>query len=164
VWPELAIVCCKTDPAPADSPYIVTLDGLPPNFATWRENITSDRLSVQRVLETNVFLNPSESELLIHLPSHQCPISTRASNKHSRSPALSTPSFLTSAPGKNPAKTRSDKIRHQLGYRTEGPKPILDLDKNQAKFRISGHSLARKMTCIATRIADSSNQTSSARL
>ena len=31
VLPPLATTCCSTDPAPADSPHIVTLLGSPPN-------------------------------------------------------------------------------------------------------------------------------------
>jgi hypothetical protein len=35
VVPLLAMMCCRTDPPPADSPHIVTWVGSPPNWEIW---------------------------------------------------------------------------------------------------------------------------------
>jgi len=43
-WP-FATVCCKTEPAPADTPQIVTLSGFPPIFRITNDNLNQRRLT-----------------------------------------------------------------------------------------------------------------------
>ena len=57
VVPLFAMICCNTDPAPADSPQIVTSLGSPPNNEICKEVFGID-LDVSLQRRTHMLLDP----------------------------------------------------------------------------------------------------------
>ena len=54
VNPPFAITCCKTEPAPADTPQIVTWFGSPPNLLIWNTFISHYKRQVNLTVDWHV--------------------------------------------------------------------------------------------------------------
>ena len=67
VFPPFATTCWRTEPAPADSPQMVTFLGSPPNLLICKQKIPMSVLLEEIAVEnTYMFLDPLQCELLVH--------------------------------------------------------------------------------------------------
>jgi hypothetical protein len=102
VFPACATMCCSMEPAPADSPHIVTFEGSLRNEAIYAIHQFNMKQRPPQI-RSHMSLNPLEGKVLIDWDTKICQLQLYGrTDRDPRNPAFSLPPSLTFCPGKNP--------------------------------------------------------------